>query len=132
VTGEEKAAVVERAMEPFNRGDIEAMIEFLHPEAVLYDLDLLPDSGEYRGFDGMRTWRRQIEEQFETFTLETLRWEEAGDLLIADSVAVARGKSGAEVDLRFTVVWGFRDGKIVLHKGFGEREDALAYARAAE
>lgn len=128
---ENQAELIERALEPFNRGDPEALREFIHPDFVLHDLDALPDAGTFRGFDGIRDWMEEIQERFETFKLESVSYEEVGDLLVADTIARGKGRStGIEVETRFTVVWGVRDGKIAYHKGYAKREQALDDARA--
>ena len=48
--------VVNEAYERFNRGDFDGWLEFLDPDVELREEYLAPDTGVYRGHEGVRRW----------------------------------------------------------------------------
>ena len=91
-------------------------------------LDMLPDTGPFRGPDGARRFWEMWSEAFDEFHAELEGFVDAGDAVIVLVRMVGRGKdSSAEVVTPpFPMVWTVRDGNIVRMQMFEGREKALA------
>lgn len=124
--------MIDEVLAAFSRGDMETIRALAHPDLELHDLETLPDSDVYHGIDGFETWRRRLTEQFDNFDFTAAEAVAVGELLVTDMHVRATGKgSGAQVELSFAAVWGFRDGKPAYHHGYADRGRALEAARAA-
>ncbi len=116
----------------FNRGDWEEIRRLVDADFELHDLETLPDADVYRGVDAFEDWSERLREQFESVEFLAANPDAVGDLIVTDMDAHAIGKgSGAEVELAFAAVWGFREGKPSYHRAYETRERALEAARTA-
>jgi ketosteroid isomerase-like protein len=120
--------------EAFNRGDIEAGIQYLHPECELYPALTGPGGRDYyRGREGAREFFELITDAWERMTVEFKETIEAPDGRI---LAVERwrvcGRDGIEIDTELTDIYALRDGLIVRGDGFRDKADALEAARLPE
>jgi ketosteroid isomerase-like protein len=120
-----------RALEAFNRRDIEGMLAATDAAIEFYPSEDFLDAGPFRGGDGMRALFGLLGEAFDGLTME------AEDVVAThDKVAVlihqsGRGKSsGALVDNRYTLVFAFREGKVVRIDAYRDHAEALAAAGA--
>jgi ketosteroid isomerase-like protein len=108
----------------------EALYELLD-EDVVWDASPfgIPDMGVYRGHAGVREfWRRWLG-PWEEWEFSPEEFIDAGDSVVVVMRQRARGKgSGAEVEQRHAQVWTFRDGKVVRHAQYPDRETALRAA----
>jgi hypothetical protein len=75
----------------------------------------------------MRAWQRDFEETWgDEIRLEPEAFFDLGDETLTFNVLHGRGlHSGAEVALPAAQLLRWRDGRIVYHKGYAHREDAL-------
>ena len=86
-----------------------------------------PDAGTYRGHDGVLAYMSDWLQDFEDLRMEFEEVIEAEDRVVAVQRGRGRGKgSGVEVDLRYAVVYEFRNGKILRVREFRTKELALA------
>jgi ketosteroid isomerase-like protein len=99
----------------FNRGDVDAALEFFAPDAELRDLANAPDqAGVIRGIDSIREvwtlWTAAFDELRADFEEVT----EAGDAVIGAVHWEGRGKaSGMSIDVRQFDLYEFQGGKII-------------------
>lgn len=117
---------VRRAYEAFNSGDVEAAIEFLHPDIEWHTYIVPgPGGGVYRGHDGARElWgdARRIFGDFRNVPEEVF---EVGEQVIAYvSVEGVGARSGAAVQARIAHLYTFRDGQIASIRSFEDRDEA--------
>jgi ketosteroid isomerase-like protein len=122
---QENLDTLRRNNEAVSRGDIEAALVALDPDA-----ELIPRraavQGVYRGHDGMRQFIAENAENFDLYQVSYQEVRDLGDRLIAFGTVRARGKeSGIEVTTPTAMVATFRDGKMVRAEDFSERSDAL-------
>lgn len=54
----DEVAKFRRALEAFNRGDVEAAMQDMHPEVEWFPPEPLPDKQVYRGYDAVEERRK--------------------------------------------------------------------------
>jgi ketosteroid isomerase-like protein len=129
------AEVVRRHFEAFERGGLDAVAEFWHPNIEWRAVEgAADDVGVIRGSDALR---RYYEDWIETF--EQLRAEVEEVIFEADDrIAVVvrnsgRGRaSGVATVGRYYVACTVRDGQILSGREYGTREQALEAVGIAE
>jgi ketosteroid isomerase-like protein len=80
---ERNVEIVRVAIELWNRGDVDAVVDAAAPDTVMHPFPEWPGDQVYRGRDG---WRRLIDEWLENF--DEIRWDierliDAGDQVVA-------------------------------------------------
>jgi ketosteroid isomerase-like protein len=125
--------IVRRMYELFNRGDVAAAREALHPDVELHQPPDVPDTGSYYGRDdferGFVLWLSAWEDP----RFEPLDIEDAGDCVIMRVHVTGTGRtSGVRSSMEYFHAWTTRDGQA--HRCFvrSTREEALAAARLGE
>jgi uncharacterized protein len=90
-------------------------------------MDMLPESGSYRGPEGVRRFWQEWGETFDDFRAEPVEYAEGGESVIVVTKVHGRGKdSGAPVETPgFPMAWTARDGVIVRVEMFQSRAEAL-------
>jgi ketosteroid isomerase-like protein len=95
-----------------SRGDTQAVIEHLHPDAELHQPRDSPDADSYFGRDEVVRGTGDFLSAWEDFTFEPRELTVIGDGALVHIVLVARGKgSGVEVTRSLFHGWTFRDGR---------------------
>ena len=124
----EAADVVRLATERLNDRDVDGFIELCSKRIRFQDVPEIPGSRLYQGPDEVRQWAEGILEVSDDVKFGLWDKEEGGDdaVMFDTSVDMTGASSGAEVGWRSWTVWRVKDGKIVYHHGYSEREDALA------
>ena len=121
------AEVARTAVERFNR-DGWLPDELFDPEVEFSNLAESPLPGPYRGYEGLRQWRRDLFEVVEDGHFET--WDFT-DIDSADAVMFRmrlRGRTrhtGIDVDVSWTTVNWFKNGQIHRSAAYTDRADAL-------
>jgi uncharacterized protein len=130
----ENVGVVRRVYEAFNRRDIDAALQNLHPEYELYPALVGPGGrSEYFGREGAREFFDLITDTWETMTVESAEIVEIpDDRILSVELWRVRGRDGIEIETKLTDVYAFRDGLIVRVDGFREKADALEAAGLSE
>jgi ketosteroid isomerase-like protein len=122
---QENVAVVRGFYDAFARGDLESALAVFDPEVVAYDHDI-PDSGEYRGLEGLLRWQADWESSWESWRWEPQEFIQEGDRVVAIVRVHARGRgSGVDVERLDGAVWTFRGGKCVRLDYYGSKAEAL-------
>jgi hypothetical protein len=123
------------AFEAFNRRDVEAFIAAVD---VPEDYEWRPfltagiEGGVYRGPAGTREWFANLDEVFESFSVDALEYRDLGDRLLLFGTLHGRGRgSGVLVESPVGVV-GELDANGIPMRGiaFAAHAEALAHARA--
>ena len=131
----ENVAIVRRLFEMFDARDHERAFEYYDPE-VEFDAtafrDVLPELAKvYHGHDGVRTYWREWLSAWSDLKFELEEVIDGGD----EIVALVRNQhmwgrhSGIEIEMPpYSIVFTFRDGKIVRWRSFPDQESGLAAA----
>jgi ketosteroid isomerase-like protein len=129
---EENVEIVRRSYDAYLRGDLESALAACDPEIEIYDHDI-PDSGEYRGFEGLARWQADWESSWESWRWDPEEFIEAGERVVAVLRVHARGReSGVDVERVDGAVWTLREGRCVRLDYYGSREQALEAAGFSE
>src|SRR4051794_4219027 len=97
---QENVELMRHMYEAFNRQDIDAYLDSLHPDVEVRENVLAPDVAVYHGHDGVREWANLGAEALKDVYFEPERFIDSGDSVIA--VVRASGR-GAGSDAPFSV-----------------------------
>ncbi len=124
---QENIELARRGFEAINRGDIDTVLELVHPR-----VELLPslvggvEQTRFHGREGYRTW---FEQQFETYdhvSFELHAFRAVRDQVVALYTTRVRGRqSGIEFESPGATVLTFREGLVVRQVGYQDHEEAL-------
>jgi ketosteroid isomerase-like protein len=121
----QSVALLRESYAALNRGDGEAWLATLHPEAEMHDIPSMPDAKVYVGHWGLVRWLRSMQRVFgEGFRLRPEEYYETpGSILVRLSVG-----GDSSVDVLVYHVVELADGLIVRMRAFIEQSQALAAA----
>jgi ketosteroid isomerase-like protein len=124
---EQNAEVARRTFDAIGRRDIDALLELYDPE-----IEFLPltgtrvESGGYLGHAGVREYFEEVSAVWEDMHPHADDVRTVGDHVVVLGGCLVRGRgSGAEADSTMAWVLTLRDGKVVRHRGYRTREEAL-------
>jgi ketosteroid isomerase-like protein len=120
--------------ETWNGGDLEEALGFVDPEIEVLTPFSSVTGEPYRGLEGYRRWRSDIDEQFDAWEMHYGEVRELDrDLLLVSGFARVRGRgSGIEFDQPATSVVELRDGRLLrlsVHLSEAEALEAAARRR---
>jgi uncharacterized protein len=125
----ERAEIVRRQWEAYNRGDMGAFLEPIDPDCEFHEDPAFPEAGVYRGPEEIAAYISQFREAMVDHSFEIEEVRDLGSAVIALLHERARGKaSGVEVDIRPAFVCRFRGEKVVWARAYLDREQTLAEA----
>jgi ketosteroid isomerase-like protein len=125
--------LVREGFEALERGGIEEMLPFIHPEfetTTPPGLAVEPDT--YRGHEGLRRYFDSFYEVMDSVRFIPDEFIEVGERVVVPVRVVARGKeTGIEAAQSVFQVWSLRDEQAIRVEVFATREEAMnAAARA--
>jgi ketosteroid isomerase-like protein len=127
---ETSVALVMEFYAAFNRGNIDAAVDFLHLQ-----FEWRPAFGRallghnvYFGRDGFRSYYRDVGDTFVEYRVELRDVEPIEDelLLLHVSASGTGRRSGAKIASRYVILYELRDGLIVRGQTFSDRDQAVA------
>ena len=122
---QENVDAFRRNADAISRGDGEAILVTIHPEAVIEPLRAATE-GAYVGHEGARRFFVDTVETFEVFQLAYTDVRDLGDRVLGIGSIRVRGKgSGVEADVPTAAVAEYRDGLLWRFKDYGEARLAL-------
>ncbi len=136
---QENIQTVREAAAAFNRGDLDAWLEYLADDIDYRAVEgALDDHGPIHGKDAVRAyaddWIGTLDDFMDDFRIEPVELIEAGeDKVIAVTRSSGRAKlSGVETHLTFAALYTVRDGKIARGREYWTKEQALEAAGLKE
>ena len=132
----ENVELLRRAVDAYNRRDVEALVAELDPEVEW--MPALPglvagEAAVYRGHEGIAQMFADLFEVLDEihFSYDDVR--DLGDRVVAIGSIRTRGKaSGAETESPYVNVADLRDGKGIRLRGYLDVDEALAAAGLAQ
>jgi len=129
---QENVEVVRSQIKAFNRRDLAAAVEHLHPDVEVYPAVVGLDtagpgtSSRLRGRDQVRQFLEELGATWESQWIEVEEIIEApGDRVLAVERWNTEGRDGIRVDFTITDVYTIRGGMIVRVDGFRDKDEAL-------
>jgi ketosteroid isomerase-like protein len=125
---QENARFLVEYLKRLTDGGVNAIAEFWDPgiewRAAEGEID---DAGEMHGREAVRRYAQDWFDMFDDLTLVAEELVDAGDdRVVAVQRMTGRAKvSGIETEIRFSVVYTLRDGKIVQAREYMDKEQAL-------
>jgi len=133
---QENVKAFERAIEAYNRRDIDEFLDEMNPDVELQGALQALLEGEatvYRGHEGVRQWVRDIDEAIADIRLELPEIRDLGDRTVAIGRIRARGNvSGAEIESPFGCVVEWKNGKATWVLSFLDHKEAFEAAGLSE
>jgi ketosteroid isomerase-like protein len=124
---QEDVEAVRHGYEAWNRGDVDAVLELVHPDIEWRPGEDAPEAGENQGRGGFRGFIESWLESFEDLNIVPQELLIEGDCVIAVVHQRGRGRgSGVEIDVVTAHVWEIEDGRAVGWYAFRNRTAALA------
>jgi ketosteroid isomerase-like protein len=114
-----------RAADATNRGEVDALLALIHPEAVAEPIRAATE-GAYEGHEGIRRFVEDTAATFEHFRADypDVRELDDGRVLAIGTTSVRGRGSGVEASVPSAVVTEYRDGLLWRFKDYGD--EALA------
>jgi ketosteroid isomerase-like protein len=108
------------------------LFELLSPEMNL-DMSRRTFNPEvYEGHDGLRRFRREMDEVWEEFLITPEQMIDAGETVVVIESLRSRGRgSGVETRSRSASVWTVRDGQVIKMAMYRDPQEALKAVGAA-
>jgi ketosteroid isomerase-like protein len=118
--------VVKDYLERWNRGSFDMPFDAVDPSVTIdWSESNAPYSGVYSGHQGWLDLFSEIRDAFQHAEVEVHEYIVAGQRIAVHSTAHLRGRHDVAVDASSTMVWTFRDGKIVSVRLYQQHADAL-------
>jgi uncharacterized protein len=125
--------MVRRTMEAFSRGDLDAVLAALDPDAEWRTAADEPSPQTYRGHDGVRRFTAEISEVWEGRFDDHMEFSDFIDLddwVVVPWTARLRGRgSGIQVEVNETYAVRVEAGRIVRVDEFRTRQEAIDAVR---
>ena len=133
---QENVEAFKRGLEAGNRGDVDGLLDELHPEIEWHSALHALMGGEqtvFRGHAGVRKMIGDLYETFDEVQIEMSEFRDLGDGLVAIGTTRTRGKaSGVETETPLAFVTEIRNGKTISIRAYLDRAEALDAAGLSE
>lgn len=125
----ENIDIVRRGYDAWNRGDLAGVLELVDPSFEWHEASEVPGGVHVYTREQFESYLVSLGRHWETFRFELQELREAGDLVVADVLELARGRaSGVEVAQRFVHVWTMRDRRACRMKAYLDKDEAIREA----
>jgi ketosteroid isomerase-like protein len=132
---QENVEIVRDAAAAFNRGDLDAWLEYWTDDIDYRAVEgALDDRGPMHGKDAVRAHFQDWLDTFDDLKAEPLELIDAADEQVVTVLRFGgRAKlSGVEADLTYAILYTLRDGKIARGREYWTRDQALEAAGLSE
>jgi ketosteroid isomerase-like protein len=128
---DERISAVRAFSDAVSARDLDAALEFCHPEIEFFSLLAQLEASPYRGFAGIRRYFKDIDAAWEEWRVEVEQLFSAPDGRVAIVMSThMRGKgSGIPFVERVAVLWHFKDEKLWRATLYRDPADALRATR---
>ena len=109
----------------WNKGDIDAVLPGVHPDVDWRPPVGGPDGNVYRGHEGFRQWRRDLEQAFEELRFDELEVRGTRTRALVMSRLRARSRQGETIDMPVLHVVDLDGERAVRYEGFLAPDDDL-------
>jgi ketosteroid isomerase-like protein len=125
----ENIALVRRAHEALNSGDMDALVALCDSSFRLDMSNRVFNPAVYEGHEGIRRFHAEVRDVWESYVWEPEELIDAGSDVVALLRASGRGRgSGVEVERETAMVWSVREGRATALRFFRDRDEALKHS----
>jgi uncharacterized protein len=127
----EDVELVKSAFETWNRGEIDAFVDYTSEDVAWLEVSGRPEGGatERLGRERLRQGLKSLFDAWESYYVYVQRIEEAGDRVLAIVREVGRGRaSGVEIDGRWGYLITVKNGEMVRVEAYRDPDVALRMA----
>lgn len=130
---EDAKAELRAAYAAFNRGDIDAAVQFLDPNVEWIEPVEFPGGGAYHGIEGARQYLAQSRAGAAQVISEPEQFITVGDRIVVfvHARVLPKGRNSWQ-DIRLADVYAFQGGRATKMRAFANRDDALRWAGTSE
>jgi len=129
MTHEDQIGIVSRGYDALNQGDIESVLQLVHPEFAWSDPPEVVGGRGGAGRSEFALYLRSFSQTWDEFRCEPEEFRMVGDALLVVVREGGRGKlSGALVEHRLIHVWRFLEGRALSLDAFVDPDDAVESA----
>ena len=128
---EENVETVRRAVDAFNRGDLDSALELMHPDIEWQTPDSFPDAATYRGREEVREFWNTWPDTFRGFRLDLEECVPVGEDYVLANFRVSGEGTGSGAGVKSPVVFQLgevRAGQVIWVGMFLSESDALEAA----
>jgi ketosteroid isomerase-like protein len=129
---EHNVAVLRKGYAAVNRGDLEELLESIHPEVEFTSLIAEAEGEHFHGHAGVRHWWEQVVIPMGGLHGKLEQVRDLGDDTVLAEVAGTYSPDGVEVHQTVWNVIHFRDGKATGWEFFRTEDEALQAVSSAE
>jgi len=126
---QQNVEIVRRVSDAYNRRDVGAMLDELHPEIEWHpwlQIQLGGGATVYRGHQGVRKGIRELEEALSEIEAEQTEIRDLGERVVAIGHLRGRGKeSGAITESAIAWIVEFKSGKVIRVREYLDAKKAL-------
>lgn len=117
------------AHEAFNARDVDGLVAVAHPACEWLPFRAQLSGAPYRGHEGVRSFVRDMDEDWSSFRIDPVELTEHGELVIVSGRVTGTGRgSGVDVDFVGGFVFELRDGLIHGLRSYDDPESARSAA----
>ena len=121
-------ALVRRAHEALNNGDMDALIALCDSKFRLDMSDRVFNPAVYEGHEGIRRFHAEVRDVWESYVWEPEELIAVGSNVVALLRSSGRGRgSGVEVERETAMVWSVQGGRATALRFFRDRDEALRH-----
>ena len=129
---QENVEIIRRALDAWNRQDIEGLLALIHPEGEYVNAPMAIEPGTRRGHDELVAVMQTQWESIPGVRWEIDRFHDRGDEIITESrVSRTMPGSDARISNPLLASWKFRDGKVIRLEQLGAGPDFPDARKAA-
>jgi ketosteroid isomerase-like protein len=122
-------ALVNRMLEAYGRGDLDALLPLLDPDVRVHSLLTEAEQAEYEGHPGVRQWLAAVREIFPDWLPEPGDQQAVADAVVTClHVSATAGESHVPIDDTFWHTARIHNGKVTWFGFFRTKAEALAAA----
>jgi ketosteroid isomerase-like protein len=119
---------VEALLAAFRRGDVEAMLDLIHPDGEWVNPDYAIEPGTRRGREEIRRAIERIFEFFEAVEVESMERTPDGRILVVSRVRSRGMGGGPGIEALTGTLYTIRDGLLVRYEWFQSAGEGRAAA----
>jgi ketosteroid isomerase-like protein len=130
----ENVEIVKEFMQRFDKGDRDEWREYFDPD-VVWDTSAsnMPSAGVFHGHEGVERFFRDWLGTWRDYEMTTREYLDAGDSVVIVFRQRGTGReSGVQIERDSFAVYDLRESKVVRHRMYESREDALEAAGLEE